>query len=148
MREILALGEALLPQDQDAATERFVRHHVNERTTRKDGYLREYERAVLLLQDTTREVLDSAERFSALPMADRNAVLAALLESRREGIQRARNLLDRVFGSGEVPAFRIYVAEDLLKAFYRSPEGWGVVGYSNYPGVPARDPREYTRPLS
>jgi hypothetical protein len=149
MREIVALGEALLPQDRDAAAAgAFVRRHVNERTTRKNGYLEEYERAVLLLQETTYKVLDSAEQFSALPMADRNAVLAALLESRREGIQRARNLLDRVFGSGEVPAFKVYVAEDLLKAYYRSPEGWGVVGYSNYPGVPARDPREYTRPSS
>jgi hypothetical protein len=147
MEEVFALAEALFPQDQDiTATRHFVRHYVNGRTTSRQGYLAEYQRAVALLQETTNELLDTGQQFSELPMADRNAVLSELLEPPRTG--RIGHFFDRIFGSGEIPAFRAHVVRDLLQAFYRSPDGWAVVGYSNYPGVPARDPREYTRPLA
>jgi hypothetical protein len=149
MTEVFALAETLLPHHLDiGVTRRFARHHVNERTSNHEGYLEEYERAVALLQRATRDLFDSAAGFSALPVIDRHAVLRELLETRRTGVRRLGNLFDRIFGATERPAFRIYVVQDLLQAFYRSADGWALVGYTNYPGVPARNPREYTRPLT
>jgi hypothetical protein len=146
MTEVVALAETLLPQHLDpGVTQRFVQHHVDERTSKEQGYLEEYERAVALLQRTTGSLVDAGARFSALSLVERNTVLSELLETRRTGVRRLGNLFDRILGATEIPAFRIYVVEDLLRAFYRSAEGWAVVGYTNYPGVPARDPREYTR---
>lgn len=148
MTEVFALAETLLPQHLDIGViRRFVRHHVNERTSNREGYLEEYERAVALLQRTTRALFDSGPAFSALPVTNRNAVLGELLETRRTGVRRLGNLFDRIFGATEIPAFRIHVVQDLLQAFYRSADGWALVGYTNYPGVPAKDSREYTRPL-
>lgn len=49
--------------------------------------------------------------------------------------------------SAEVAALRRFGITDQAQAFYASPLGWQVVGCTHYPRVPARDPRDYARPL-
>jgi hypothetical protein len=64
-----------------------------------------------------------------------------------DGRSVVRRTLESFSVSAEAAALRRFVVADLARAFYASPFGWRMVGYSHCPGAPAQDPRDYTRPL-
>jgi hypothetical protein len=124
----------------------FLRDHVARRTTTEPGYLREYQEGAKLLNAATRHIFGGAKRFEELDHTESNLVLESILWKYRAG-DKWRKVLERLFVSKRRLAFRKFVVRDILKAFYRSGPGWQVVGYTKYPGIPANDLLEYTRPL-
>jgi hypothetical protein len=118
---------------------------VAERAGRVAGALAQYRAAVVLLDETAQRRHRGTATFAELDRTRREDVLASLLWTYRAG-DAMTSLLERVTSPRRVRALRELVVKDLLKAFYRSPAGWALVGYSHFPGVPAADPRDYSRP--
>lgn len=145
MQSIIALAEVLVPSGMLETSADLIRDHVNYRT--KNVYdLRDYRNAVLHLDRASHRIFGGAQRFADFTYADRGKVLSALLWRYRSG-QRLKRWLERMFLSRRALWFRESVVKDLLIAIFRkTPVGWAMVGYSHYPGVPAADPRDYTRP--
>ena len=124
----------------------FLLDHVARRTATEAGFLKEYRNAVRLLNQSARRVQGDAKRFEELNAVERDRALESILW-RYSGDDRWMILLEKLFVSKGRLNFREFVVRDILKAFYRSGAGWRVVGYTKYPGIPAKDPLEYTRPL-
>jgi hypothetical protein len=78
--------------------------------------------------------------------SERDAVLRKLLWQYRNG-EEVRERLEKIAASRDALALRQYVMKPLIEHYYRSPDGWAVVGYDSFPGRPPLDPRAYTRPL-
>lgn len=144
MQSIIALAEVLVPVGMLGNSADLVRDHVNDRT--KNVYdLREYRNAVVRLDETSHRIFGGAQRFADLTYAERDKVLSAILWRYRSG-QYLKRRLERMFLSRRKLWFRESVVKDLLIAiFQKTPVGWAMVGYSHYPGVPAVDPRDYTK---
>lgn len=144
---ILALSEVLVPQDVTPEPRYvFFRNHINYKTSNVRGYLKEYREGVRLLEEATGEIIGANKSFSKINMWEREKVLESILW-RYHSDEVIRPFLEKIFVSERTLAFREFVVKDILMAFYGSSAGWAIVGYSHYPGVPAADPREYTRPL-
>jgi hypothetical protein len=147
MVTILALSKALVPKDETLETgDDFFRNHINYKTSNVRGYLKEYREGVRLLEETTKEIIGANNSFSELSMSEIEKVLESILWRYRSD-EVIESFLEKFFVSKRKLAFREFVVRDILKAFYKSRAGWAVVGYSHFPGVPAKDPREYTRSI-
>jgi hypothetical protein len=144
MSTAIALGEVLVPAKFTPPAD-FFREYVNWVTQTQAGYLREYERAVRLL-DTTAHSTAKASPFRDLTVPERNAVLQMLLWRYDIG-DEVISRLEKFATSRDASALRQYVVTPMLEYYYRSPDGWAVVGYKHFPGVPAADPLAYTKPL-
>lgn len=145
MRTVLALAEVLLPRDRPGMDREFFLQHVYGRTSDTRGYLREYREAVKLLDEKTPGAAGRPD-FAGLGLAEREKVLASILWKYRAG-ESLKARLALIFAPGRTLAFREFVVKDLLAAYYRSPAAWSLLGYAHFPGTPAADPLEYTRPL-
>lgn len=147
MKNILALSEILVPKDLKLGLNiDFFRNHVNYKTLNSDGYLKEYRDGSKLLEEATKEFIDSNKNFFELSLSERDKILGLILWRYRAD-ELVRPLLENMVVSERKLRFRQFVVKDIIRAFYESRAGWAVVGYSHYPGVPAADPREYTSPL-
>lgn len=140
---IAALAEVVAPPDAPPGALALLRQHVERRAAEVAGMLPAYHDAARLLDRTAED--RHAARFAALTRAQRDDVLDALLWS-YDARSAVRRTLESLSASAEAAALRRFVVADLAQAFYASPFGWRVVGYGHYPGVPAKDPRDYTRP--
>jgi hypothetical protein len=147
MATVLALSEILLPATENAHVSTLVQRHVTSRTQQHPGYLQEYQRAVQLLDERARRLGAMAPRFSQLSLADRQRVLGSLLWAYR-GEDLLWRYAEAILLRKRVLSFRRFVVTDVLVAGYRASYGWAIVGYSHYPGIPAADPRDYTRPVT
>ncbi|HEY7535919.1 MAG TPA: hypothetical protein VH878_08230 [Thermodesulfobacteriota bacterium] len=148
MRTIIALSEALIPTvEKPRANDEFIRDQINQKTKNVKGLLREYRNAVNLLNEASKKVNGSDRIFSELSLSERDDVLGSILWRYRSD-EVVKRVLERIFVSRKKIAFRDFVIKSILVTFFRvSPATeWAIVGYSSYPGVPAEDPREYTRP--
>jgi hypothetical protein len=145
---VAALAEVLYPPDATPEAIALGRAHAATRCEKEPGYLPEYRRAVQLL-DERAAAARSGKTFAALTREQRDAVLHALLwdYSGRRFVGTMGRLVENATASEEASALRRFVVADLLQAFYSSGYGWAVVGYTHYPGVPAADPLDYTKPL-
>lgn len=141
---IAALAEIVAPPDAPPAALTLLRQHVERNAAEVAGMLAVYGASARLLDRSAEE--RHAARFAALTPARRDEVLNSLLWS-YDARSAVRRTIESLSVSAEVAALRRFVIADLAQAFYASPFGWQVVGYTHYPGVPARDPRDYTRPL-
>jgi hypothetical protein len=148
MKTIIALSEVLIPTvEKSGANSEFSRSHVNYKTKNVKGYLKEYRNAEKLLQETSKKVIVSDRKFYELNLPERDRVLGSILWRYRSG-EFVKPRLERIFSSRRKMAFRDFVVRDILIAsFQQTPVGWAIVGYCHYPGVPAADPRDYTKPL-
>lgn len=136
---LLALAEVLLPPGSSAAALALVRAHVSEQARRQPGRLAAYRDAIAFLDE------GAGGDFAALPAAERTRLLDSVLWT-YDGSSYLRRQLERATISSPALALRRLVIADIVAAFYRSEHGWAVVGYPHHPGVPAADPRDYTRP--
>ena len=143
---LLALADVLVSPERWPGREFFV-DHVNHRTTREAGYLAQYRSGIGILNAAAQRASAPGARFDHLSREAREGVLNGLLWRYRSG-DRLTRWLERILVSKRLRAFRQFVIADLLVEFYRSSHGWAVVGYSHYPGVPAADPLDYTRPVT
>ncbi len=141
---VIALAEVLLPADESpGATADWVRSHVDARTNRAPGFLAAYREAAQLLDAWS--VVGGGTAFAALAPAAREAVL--LRELGPEGPDSHGTAQLGLRSAQTVSKARVWqhVVQDLIVAFFRSPAGWAVVGYTNFPGVPG-EPLAYTVP--
>lgn len=145
MQTILALGDILVSPDDADRARSLIQAHVEDRAQQHQGYLDEYRSGVALLDAASANRQGAAARFAGLHLDDRTAVLQSLLWSYRAA-DTLHRYLEALFLSRRQLAFRRFVVADILSAYYRSPFGWKIVGYSHYPGVPAADPLDYARP--
>jgi hypothetical protein len=148
MATAIGLAEVLIPTERKSEqTNNTLRSHIDARTANERGYLKEYRSAVVLLDDTIQDVLGAKRKFFELAMSDRQQILEAILWQHR-GAQTRMQQIEAIFLPARNLAFREFVVEDILEGFFRQipAEGWAIVGYSHYPGVPT-DPRAYSRPL-
>lgn len=146
MATILSLAEILTPSESNSEkANKAIESHVHLRTTTQNGYLKEYRSAVLLLDETSRVQAGSSGKFAELSAPDRQRVVERILWKYRREQGRVRQV-ESIFSPAGHLAFRSFVVQDMLEAFFRElpAEGWVIVGYSHYPGVPA-DPRAYSR---
>jgi hypothetical protein len=147
MRTIIALSETLMPRIEGSEVYNgLIKDRVNYRTNNVRGYLKEYRNAVKLLEETSKKVI-GGKKFSELNLSERDRVVGSILwrYSSEEALKRR---LERIFIFRRKIAFRDFVVRDILVTlFQKSSVGWAIVGYSHYPGVPAADPRDYTRAL-
>ena len=149
MKTILALAQALVPDIAMAKLDdRFFTELVNHTTSTEKGWLKEYRGAVNFLNQTTQSVIDKTKSFSELTPAERERVLESILWKYRKGeTASVRNQFMEIISPRRTLAFRTFVVRHIMLAFSRSPAVWAIVGYSHYPGIPAVDPFEYTKPL-
>jgi hypothetical protein len=148
MKTIVALSEVLIPTFGKSGTnDEFIRNYVNFKTNNVKGYLKEYRNGVKLLDETSKKVIGGDRKFYELNLSKRDKVLSSILWRYRSGeIIKCR--LERVLLPKRKIEFRYFVVRDILKvSFQQTSAGWAIVGYSHYPGVPAADPRDYTKPL-
>jgi hypothetical protein len=148
MSAIVALGETVCASAAQPPLE-FFRDFANSVTQSQQGYLKEYQRAVLLLNRASAEISSQGEvarPFADLPRSRRDQVLHALLWQ-YSGHDAVTPRLEKLVAARDAVALRLYVVEPLIDHYYRSPYGWAVVGYKSSPGRPPPDPRAYTRPL-
>jgi hypothetical protein len=114
--EVVAAGDRL-----SAEARRHVASHVAESAS-EDGAQRMRYRETAGLLDRL-----AGSRFAALAIDDRRSIVA-------------RHRLDRsAMAAGErsdqvVEGIRGNVVPDLIRAYWNSPDGWAVVGYSAFPG--------------
>ncbi len=147
MQSILALSMVLVPRlEAWEGSDEFLRNHVNLKTRDFDG-LWDYQNAVKLLNRACRTKTGMKRRFAEINRSEQDEVLGSILGKYRSD-EPWKGRLKRAMMSSEQKTFRDYVVKDILLAVFReSPAGWALVGYSHYPGVPAADPRDYTRAL-
>ncbi|MBL8136126.1 MAG: hypothetical protein JNL48_05845 [Acidobacteria bacterium] len=135
-----ALAALLLPSTAGPAADALVRRYVIDQAARVPGMLREYRRAVRLLDTSGAH----DQPFAARAADAQRATLRALFPPYAHDSWGDR-LRARLFTSRETRATRVFVVNDLLAMYFRSEPGWATVGYSHFPGVPAVDPLDYTR---
>lgn len=145
---IIALAEVLYPPDTEADVAALARAHASSRCERDPGYLPAYRAAVELLNERA-AANSTGKGFVDLSPAQRDGILHALLwsYSGRRFIHFLGRHAEAVAISAEALSLRRFVVADLLQAYYGSHWGWTTVGYSHYPGIPAADPLDYTRPV-
>ena len=145
---IVALAEVLYPPDPGLDLGPFVRAYAARRCGSDAGYLPEYQRAARLLDERTAASRAGAA-FADLSRAQRDAILHSLLwsYSGRRFVGATARFAEGITVSEDALSLRRFIMADLLHAYYSSPQGWAVVGYSHCPGVPAADPLDYTRPV-
>jgi hypothetical protein len=149
MKSVLALAQTLVPDVAMAKLDGgFFTELVNHKTSTEKGWLKEYRGAVSFLNETTHNIIDKAKSFSEITPAERERVLESILWKYRkgEGTSVTKQLMELI-SPRRTLAFRAFVVRHIMLAFSRSSAVWAIVGYSHYPGVPAADPFEYTRPL-
>ena len=147
MRNIVALGEMLVAPESTPPMNFFF-DYVNAVTKYQPGFLKEFQRAAVLLDTTTVDLFGQSTRlhFAALPLTQRAKVLRALLWQ-YSGSDLIIPKVEKIVASQHVLALRMYVMGPLIEHYYRSPYGWAIVGYESFPGRPPLDPRAYTRPI-
>jgi hypothetical protein len=145
MDAVIGLAEVLLPPDQPFDA-RFFSAHVNRRTSRDAGYLPAYREAARQLLDLGHRYQSAEIPFGGLPRHERNGILEILLTP-YAATNRFMKRAEPIFVSESRQRLRRFVVRDLLDAWYRSPAGWAVVGYMHFPGSPAADPLDYSKPL-
>lgn len=145
MHTVIALGEVLAPEEY-VPPANFYSEKINSITQKQPGFLKEYQRAVVLLNTTTTAHFGrgTARRFEELHRVERDEVLRKLLWQYR-GDDLIRQKVEKITASQDALALRIYVMGPLIEHYYRSPHGWAVLGYESFPGQP-HDPRAYTLP--
>jgi len=128
--DVLVDGIDLSEESKD-----YLKRHVEERVENEPGYHSLYQMTVALLDG-----LAPQHEFSRVPRQERVALLEkhGLMSCR---VRRRENLSP--FGRKE-RMVRALAASDLVAAYYRSPGGWTVVGYSASPGR-CGDLSRYTR---
>ena len=130
--DLVAFAGVLVAGGELPGTERaLVLEHIQDRQRAGDESLLEaYRTTVRLLTRVARA------RFATLDVARRVGVV------RRHDLGRA---VERSGDSGEARVIRARVVPDLIGAYYGSPAGWAVVGYTAFPGRCGVLER-YTRP--
>ena len=149
MKTMIALSEVLIPTvGRSEVNNEFISSYVNYKANNVKGYLKEYRNAVRLLEETSKRVIGNDRNFFELNLSERDKVLGSILW-RYQAEEIVKRRLERIFISRRRQAFRDFVVKDILVSFFRGSPivGWAIVGYSHYPGVPAEDPRDYTRPI-
>jgi hypothetical protein len=146
-RNIAAFGEVLIPvDDTPGADEAWVRDYVDRQTTARAGWLEEYRSAANLLDRLASEA-GQKEPFSTLPFPVRDRIVSQNFPGNGTLAQWTFDLsICTAAGRQKMRAWTL-VARDLIDGFYGSPGGWAVIGYTNYPGTAAQDPRGYTQPV-
>lgn len=144
MATLVALAEVALPSESGIDTAGFARHHFHRRAASEAGFLSEYRSTVVLLDGEAQQ--RGADGFAAASPEARQAVLESLLWS-HPNTNVVAGYLEQAFSSPQALAMRRFVLSDLLAAFFASPDGWSLLGYQHFPGVPAVDPLDYVRPV-
>jgi hypothetical protein len=150
---IRAAFEVVSPKPPPPAEEFF--EFVNWRTSTTNGYYREYQRAVKLLESKTRARFEGT--FATLNAHSREEILREVMPRHtflplQEGLPnqeiepslvgKFRVIFELLFFNTGA-RFKYFIFWDLLRFYWLSSAGWAVVGYQSYPGVP--DPhRTYT----
>jgi Gluconate 2-dehydrogenase subunit 3 len=144
-RNIAAFGEVLIPADDTPGVdEAWVRDYVDRQTTARAGWLEEYRSAASLLDRLASEA-GQREPFSTLPFSVRDSIVRQSFPGNGTFAQWVFQLsICTTPGRQKMRAWTL-VARDLIDGFYGSPGGWAVIGYTNYPGTAAQDPRGYTQ---
>lgn len=144
MATLLSLAEAMLPMNV-IFDESGVRRAIDVQTQRMPGLLPEYQRAVLLLDESASQF--GGMGFKELSIERRQQVIRAVMPmfSMDDSVGR---VLNRVTVAPRRRAFAAFVVRRVNQAIYSTPVGWQVVGYKHYIGMPAEDPLEYTRAVS
>jgi hypothetical protein len=160
MTTILALVEILVPEH--ILPDREGRIRIVNSNTENDGpqdddgpiYF-EYKAACKLLDKATLK-LEGIQGFHLASTGQRENILRTLLWSYKAGewnrpsyyIGTIYASLERIFQSEAERRFREYVVRDLLRAFYiQYGVAYKLADYTHWPGVPASDLRDYTRPI-
>ncbi|MEP6572052.1 MAG: hypothetical protein ABJD11_05125 [Gemmatimonadota bacterium] len=144
MSAIIGLAAVLIPSDQPFDPDFFTRF-VNRRTASAPGCLVAYRDAARLLLELGRKYQSPTVPFGDLPLHERSGILESLLTPYAAN-NRLMKSTEPLFTSESKQRLRKLVVHDLLDAWYRSAGGWAVVGYTHFPGVPASDPLEYSKP--
>lgn len=149
METVVALAETLVPADESpGAAPEWVREFVTGKTEGEPGYYLEYRNAVALLDELAGEGQRASRRFASLSPVEREECLRNYIGPHGWWRRAASRLLWDSESLRRRAHFRQFVVKELVVEFYLTADGWAVVGYSNYPGVPG-DSREYTtRPRS
>ncbi len=142
---LAVLGETIAPSWAAGDQVRgFFRRHVRGRSEGTPGYRKEYEEALVLLDETAAE-LRAGSSFASLERPDRDRVLATILGSSRGRSVLSRRVRYFLPEGRRANRFRRFVMRDMKEAYYLSPHGWRVVGYPVTPGD-CNDLVSYTRP--
>lgn len=141
------LAQVLIPEDSTpGASEEWVRQHVNHATESRPGYMEEYRSAAAFLNEVAAETQPSTPYFHLLSNEDVNNILTEMFRWRQQNYTTWRERIHQLSRSGRrQERLWHFVIQDILRNFYKSPDGWAVIGYDNYPGMPG-DPRAYTSP--
>jgi len=161
MENILALVEVLVPGRY--LPDRKERIRIINSNTENDGPMDndgpiyyEYKAACKLLDKTTMK-LENIQGFHRASTDQREKILRSLLWNYEAGDLTGPSYykgtiyasLERIFQSESERRFREYVVRDLLRAFYiQDGVAFQLADYTYWPGIPARDLRAYTRPIT
>jgi hypothetical protein len=135
MESLVAFGEVLVEGRTLGTDERrYLAEHIEDRTRESPNYLSFYRIAAGTLDRL------AGRRFSSLEIRER----ISLIDRHRLAAGRGAGE-DRGPLSSEMRTIRLRAAPDLIRGYYTSPAGWGVVGYDSFPGR-CGDLARYTRP--
>ena len=161
MENILALVEVLVPgrylPDRKERIRIINTNTENDRPMDDDGpILYEYKAACRLLDKTTMK-LEGIQGFHQASAKQRENILRSLLWNYEAGDLNGPSYyvgaiyasLERIFQSESQRRFREYVVRNLLRSFYiQDGVAFQLADYTYWPGIPARDLRAYTRPIT
>jgi hypothetical protein len=145
-----ALAAVVLPSTAGESARPVVLERLTWRAIELPGYASEFRRAIHLLNQEARKTYGGGAPFAALSRPQASALVGDLLEGIVDAPLSAasRGVVVRLVIS---PRFlgryrmRRHVVNEILDAYYRSPLGWGRVGYHSFPGACA-GLEIYTRP--
>jgi hypothetical protein len=140
LETLQALAARLFPSSAGETGVALARRHVIDQSARVPGMLREYRRAVRLLDTAGRHDRPFAARTVDVQRATLLELFPPYTTSAWGGRLRAR-----LFTPHEARSARVFVVNDLLAMYFSSAPGWATVGYTHFPGVAAADPLDYTR---
>ena len=137
---VLGLFE-VLTADRTFPADRCLAH-VDTQTSSRPGFLKAYRDGLALLDAAARKHF-SGGCFRELEHQQRRRVLRKLLKRYPHPVNAPRwrrtlrvtgSHLDQMFTRDDTKRFRDFVVRDLLHFYYQGAEGWGTVGYDEFPG--------------
>jgi len=142
MATLLAFGETLLPASIFFERNELAQE-IDGQALRMAAVRGHYRAAANLLDETA--LLRAGRLFRELPLADRQAIVTAIMPSVSPD-QLTGRLYNKVLISPRRRLFADVALRRMNQAVYRTSMGWRIVHYGHHIGGPAADPLEYTQP--